>query len=124
MLHDTAGLKQSAIKMILGPVESFLAKVTAYGVELPYSESLAKGLDFDKTLAVPPAVVASLQSQSFMKPDRVKEMLSSALDAVIMTAPDLKTSMELYIENQVARSILMKPVLHEVDAGRKKLVRL
>ena len=59
-----------------------------------------------------------------MKPERIKEMLKSALETVMISAPDLKQAMELYIENPVARNILIKPVLHEVDTAKRKLVRL
>jgi hypothetical protein len=56
-----------------------------------------------------------------MKPERVKEMLTSALDTVMLSAPDMKVVMELYIDNLVARSILLKPVAHEIESAKKKL---
>lgn len=112
------GMKQSSIKMILGPIEAFLAKVTAFVGEIPA---------FTKDSSEPPSLsteaVKNLQGQSFMKPDRVKEMLKSALDTVMISAPDLKQAMQLYIENSVARNILIKPVLHEIDSAKRKLVR-
>lgn len=112
------GMKQSAIKMILGPIESFLAKVTAFVGEIP---AFTKGTSESSTLTSD--AVKNLQGQSFMKVDRVKEMLKSALDTVMISAPDLKQAMQLYIENSVARGILIKPVIHEIDAAKRKLVR-
>ena len=111
------GMKQSSIKMILGPIESFLAKVVAFIGEIP-----AFSKDTSDSPSLSNESVKSLQGQSFMKPDRVKEMLKSALDTVMISAPDLKQAMQLYIENSVARNILIKPVLHEIDSAKRKLV--
>jgi len=62
-----------------------------------------------------------VKNQSFVRADRIKELLESVQNTLIQNIPDLKDIMKLYIENSTARTILLKPVLHEFDQTRRKL---
>jgi hypothetical protein len=64
---------------------------------------------------------ALLKGQSFVRVERVQEMLEQAQSMLVQTAPDLRATMKLYIESPVARSILLKPILQEVSLAKKKM---
>jgi hypothetical protein len=69
---------------------------------------------------LPPEARTNLKNQAFVRPERIKEMLDSVHTLVMQAAPDLREIMRLYIENSVARTILLKPVQSDIDLAKKR----
>ena len=116
-------LKSNAVKMLLGPLAAFLVKVVAFAGEIDTQieaeeTTLARG-----PAQLNPAQATALKQQAFVRADRLLEMLESVLSQLNQAAPDLNGMMKLYIENNTARSILLRPILQEFDLTRKKMVR-
>mmetsp|Transcript_30270 Transcript_30270/g.50665 ORF Transcript_30270/g.50665 Transcript_30270/m.50665 type:complete len:558 (-) Transcript_30270:114-1787(-) len=182
-------LKATAVKSLLGPMDSFLAKVTAFvgdnnipieveavtaadpsgrgsvsynvnanagsadatktpspvgtttgttGASVHAVDGTTGSTDAhtnataktnNKTLAdasggvpqLPAADVARLKGQSFLRPERIREMLESVQSVLLQRVPDLKAVMKLYIDNGVARTILLKPILQDFEVAKKKM---
>jgi hypothetical protein len=86
--------------MILGPLESFLAKVSAFaGIEIPVSSKSANiagsgpGFVDAEDAAFTPAIRATLKAQAFMKPDRIKSALDNAMEVAVEKSPELRSLM-------------------------------
>jgi hypothetical protein len=103
-------LKQSSLKMVLGGLDAFLAKVTAFIGEIPLSSakngkgdgSKPTSDSAEKTTAkneimLPDSSRASLKNQSFVRPDRIKAVLESVQQVVLQTAPDLREILKVFI---------------------------
>lgn len=95
-------LKISALHFLLGPLEGFLAKVTAFlGGDIPVyrgnnedssggsSEGGVTYTGDEVTLA--PADRDNLKKQQFVKPDRIQSVLSSAISTCIEAKPHFAT---------------------------------
>ena len=54
-----------------------------------------------------------LKSQAFIRVERIKELLDESDKLIQEKCPLLKSFMKLYIENPVARSILLRPILQD-----------
>ncbi|CAM9813789.1 unnamed protein product, partial [Ectocarpus fasciculatus] len=115
-------LRCSAVTLMLGPLESFLAKVSAFaGIDIPTdldsndneSEANSVGLGQSETL-LPSSVRATLKGQSFMKVDRVRTMLDSVMEVAVHKTPEMREMLQLYIDNNVSRAVLVKPIQVEV----------
>jgi hypothetical protein len=117
-------LKSSALKMLVGPLDGFLAKVSAFAGEIPIGNDGKNSNDMGAaTVLMDASAAAALKAQSFVRPERIKEVLDTAHHTIVINAADLKQVMRLYIDNDVARNILLKPILAEFDIYRKKTVR-
>lgn len=114
-----SSMKQSAIKTLLGPLDGFLAKVTAFIGDIPISD-IPERRGSEGTL-LQSSASGSLKSQAFIRTERVKEMLDSAMQSVVLNTPELRLTMQQYIENTVARAILLKPIQQEADVHRRKM---
>ena len=123
-------LKQSVVKMILGPLDVFLTKVVAFAGDIPLGDSgsldvlqgpLGSFVEDAPVVRLPAEARASLKSQAFMKPERIKDMLDSVQQLAAQAAPDLRDLMQLYVENSVARTILLRPVQIEVAASKRRM---
>jgi hypothetical protein len=94
-------LRVSAVSMILGPLESFLAKVSAFaGVDIPVSSSTktsaassGPGFVDSEDAAFTPAIRSTLKAQAFMKPDRIKGALDNAMEVAVEKSPELRSLM-------------------------------
>jgi hypothetical protein len=123
------GMKTSAVKMLLGPIDAFLAKVTAFVGEIPttvstHAQTQANTLAAGEGAAVPllpPETRALIKNQAFMRAERIKEVLLSVQETAVQAAPELRDIMKLYVENSVARTILLKPVQQEVEVAHKRM---
>ena len=107
--HACSGLKQSALKMLMGPADAFLAKVTAFAGDIPTTPgqgaassgggSMASNMGANVPL-LSSDVRATLKNQAFVRAERVKEMLLGVQESAVQTAPDLRDIMKLYVENR------------------------
>ena len=116
-----SSLKQNAIKLLLGPLDAFLAKVTAFVGEIPMSNFNEQRAPEDQQKVTTNASFQSLKSQSFVRPERIKEMLDNAITAVQQSTPELRSAMQLYVENAVSRAILLKPIQQETEQCKRKM---
>eukprot|EP01041_Mallomonas_annulata_P006587 gene6587-13326_t len=116
-----ASLKTSAVRTLLGTVEAFLAKVTAFVGEIPGNNNGTSAGTGAGTGTWSVAASRGLQGQAFMRPDRVKELLQTVEHSMAGSCPELRNTLQLYIENPVARAILLKPIQHDIDILRRKV---
>ena len=114
-----SNMKVSAIKLLLGQVDTFLAKVTAFVGEIPVASPMDP-VDSKPNVSEMP-VFQSLKSQAFVRPDRVKDMLDAASGAISKATEDLRCTLQLYVENAVARAILLKPIQQEAELSKRKM---
>ena len=127
-------LRCSAVTLMLGPLESFLAKVTAFaGIDIPTASSEKTDNDTDNNnrgigaggkdeVLLPSSVRSTLKGQSFMRVERIKAMLDSVMEVAVQKTPEMKEMLQLYIENSVSRTVLVKPIQVEIDVTRSKTV--
>jgi hypothetical protein len=113
--HACIGLKQNSLKMLIPSITGFISKVTAFVGDIPTVEKLEN----NNTVAF--EAVKGLKVQSFMRPERIKEVIDSDIEVATQEASDLREIMKLYIENPIARSILMKPVQYEIEFLQKRI---
>eukprot|EP00428_Durinskia_dybowskii_P060658 CAMPEP_0170381734 /NCGR_PEP_ID=MMETSP0117_2-20130122/14567_1 /TAXON_ID=400756 /ORGANISM="Durinskia baltica, Strain CSIRO CS-38" /LENGTH=872 /DNA_ID=CAMNT_0010637325 /DNA_START=183 /DNA_END=2801 /DNA_ORIENTATION=+ len=122
--------QRCAVKLLLGNMDTFLAKVTAFVGEIPLLNSDDNGADnstmsagLDKHQRTTPllTVASNLKNQAFVRPDRIKDLLESVQVVLLQRVPDLKLMMKLYIDNGVARNILLKPILHDFEVATLKM---
>lgn len=104
-------LKLSALKMLLGPLDGFLAKVTAFSGEIP-TEVVESGGGYlaggagggaaggggAKVALLSAEAVNGLKNQAFVRPERIKEMLEGVQSMLVQTAPELKGVMKVSSE--------------------------
>jgi hypothetical protein len=132
-----ANLRQSAVRMLVGPLESFLAKVSAFAGDIPVDRETAAaaagaaGVESpgggdnsasqgEDLVLLPSKAAAAVRGQAFLRPGRIREMLDKVMTEVKSTGPELKKMMRLYIKNTTARTILLRPVLQEIHISRKR----
>lgn len=111
-----SNMKQNALKVLLGPLDSFLAKVTAFVGEIPIAAPSNTKLNLSEN-----ASFKSLKSQAFVRSDRVKEMLDTAAGSISKYTEELRFTLQLYVENAVARAILLKPIQQEADLSKRRM---
>ncbi len=122
-------LKQSSLKLLLGPLDAFLAKATAFvGGEIPlsYSSASAVAVHLDghgalhnsnnnnsnnnnnrnsnnnsnnNSELLAASAVHTLKQQAFLRPERIREMLEAVQVAVAESGPDLRKIMKVSKEN-------------------------
>jgi len=63
---------------------------------------------------------AKLQRQAFVRPERLTEVVVEAENA-LEASTKLMNTMELYMENPVARAILMRPVVEDSSLILRRL---
>jgi len=135
-------LKTAAVKSLLGAMDVFLAKVTAFVGDIPmldeetaadptgrasgsYNANAASTATVSalvhRQVLLEPALAAQIKGQSFLRPERVKEMLESVQTVLLQRVPDLNAVMKLYIDNVVACTIILKPILQDFEAAKKKM---
>ncbi len=83
-------LKQSALKLLLGPLDAFLAKVTAFIGEIP--AHLDSSFESSKDIS---SGLINLRQQSFIRFERIKDVLESVQLAVVQTTPDFRELMKV-----------------------------
>ncbi|CAL9162414.1 unnamed protein product [Musa hybrid cultivar] len=88
-------------KLVVDPMLSFVAKVTAVKVAL---SSGNQGQKLDSVLAKP------LKSQAFAAPDKVAELVQRVATALQQDLPRVMMKMKLYLQNPSTRMILFKPI--------------
>lgn len=113
--HACIRLKQNSLKMLIPSIAAFISKVTAFVGDIPAGEKLENNntVGFES--------VKGLKGQSFMRPERIKEVIDSDIEIATQEASDLREIMKLYIDNPIARSILMKPVQYEIELLQKRM---
>ena len=111
-------LKHSAVRMLLGALDGFLAKVGAFAGEIPIVHDNAEGTELPLLSS---EATATLSKQAFMRASRIMDVLNDTQQAVVQNIPDLRSTMKLYVENSVARTILLKPVQQEIEVIRRKM---
>lgn len=117
-------LKQSSLKVLIAPLNSFIAKVEAFVGAVPVDVGDVSSTllaNEDNAAELSPENAALLKAQAFVRPERIKEMLDHTLKEAAAAGPGLQSTLRLYIDNSVARTILMKPVQLEVDLVRRKV---
>ncbi len=130
-------LKTNAVRTLLASrLHSWLAKVSACIGDIPIAHDSAapdaKALSAASAPArlvlsgpAPPVLpsdhVALLRNQAFMRPAHVQEVLLEAQQTATIHITELKTIMKLYVDNAVARAILLKPVQQEVESVRRQV---
>ncbi len=125
--------KQNAIKLILNPLIIFITKVEAsigpFQTSKQNEAFLARTLgEYDHILPAEASTI--LRAQAFTKAEKIREVLEMTHQLARQSTKDLKhflqvrnrilvqfsrSFLQLYIENQFARTFLLKPVLQEVD---------
>eukprot|EP01039_Chlorochromonas_danica_P003267 gene3267-3580_t len=133
-------MKASACKLLLGPLDAFLAKVVAFIGDIPVDvqttpkgstadgigevkgdrESSGRGSNKSISLLSQEAQTL-LKGQSFARADRMKEVLEQVQNLLVQRLPDFKQIMVLYIDNAVARHVLLKPIVQELLLSKKKM---
>lgn len=134
-------LKQSAIKAILGPLDGFLAKCSAFVGDIPFvsdetqgighsrngfsssstSSSFVGGENEKQVLMLQPDLRVLLKNQSFVKPDRIKEVVLNLQETSLQNTPEFRSLLKLYIESSVARSVLLKPIQLEIEVAKLRM---
>ena len=126
-------LKQNAVKMLLGPTDAFLSKVVAFVGEIPISSSSSlsslSSSNNQSMLAAEESIPLLsndnrqlLKNQAFVRADRIKEVLDQAKEQGSQAGILLQSMMTLYVENNIARTILLKPIQQEIENTKKRLV--
>lgn len=88
-------------KLVVDPMLSFVAKVTAVKVALSSGNQNQK---VDSLMAKP------LKDQAFATPDKVAELVQKVNAAIQQELPPVMAKMKLYLQNPSTRTILFKPV--------------
>ncbi|GAY37569.1 hypothetical protein CUMW_030040 [Citrus unshiu] len=88
-------------KLVVDPMLSFVAKVTAVKVAL---SSGNQNQNVDSLMAKP------LKDQAFATPDKVAELVHKVNAAIQQELPPVMAKMKLYLQNPSTRTILFKPV--------------
>lgn len=122
--NSCLSLKQNAVKMLLGPTDGFLSKVVAFIGEIPISSSSSSMLANDSSdiTLLSTDNRQMLKSQAFVRPERIKEVLEQSKEQGSVSGSQLKNMMVLYVDNSIARTILLKPIQQEVDNTKKRLL--
>ena len=121
--------KASSTRLLLGSLDGWLAKITACIGDVPiaHDNSSSSNANINTTggINMPPPLpadqVALLKKQAFLRTDRIKEILLETHTNMQAAIPTLRKTMRLYIDNSVARTILLKPILLEVETVRRKV---
>jgi hypothetical protein len=92
-------LKQSSLKLIMGPLDAFLAKVAAFCGEIPVQSRIYQ-TEEDNSVSVTstvlsPEIIKNLKSQAFIKPDRIKDALDNVQQSIAQTVPDLRDTLKV-----------------------------
>lgn len=120
-------LKLSALKVLVAPLSVFLAKAEAFVGPVPSEANTAGSVastlmaSEDNSVLLPADLATLLRAQAFVRAERIKEMLEQTSRDVAEHGPMLQHTLKLYIDNGIARTILMKPVQLEVDRIRRKV---
>lgn len=88
-------------KLVVDPMLSFVAKVTAVKVAL---SSGNQNQNVDSLMAKP------LKDQAFATPDKVAELVHKVNAGIQQELPPVMAKMKLYLQNPSTRTILFKPV--------------
>jgi len=122
-----AQLKGTALQIVLAPVENYLAKASAFCGDIPIAvpeqwsmEAGAGPVTAPTQQALVGDAAAKLAKQSFVKAARLAEVTTEA-EAAARGADGLLLVMDMYMENPVARAILLRPVAQECTAAYRKL---
>ncbi|KAJ4848119.1 Golgi transport complex subunit 3 [Turnera subulata] len=91
----------SVTKLVVDPMLSFVAKVTAVKVAL---SSGSQNQKVDSIMTKP------LKDQAFATPDKVAELVQKVNTAIQQELPKVMAKMKLYLQNPSTRSILFKPI--------------
>ncbi|GMH13761.1 hypothetical protein Nepgr_015602 [Nepenthes gracilis] len=91
----------SVTKLIVDPLLSFVAKVTA--VKVPISSSVQN----QKAESV---VAKPLKEHAFASPEKVAELVQKVIAALQQELPQVIEKMKLYLQNPLTRTILFKPI--------------
>ncbi|XP_042383164.1 conserved oligomeric Golgi complex subunit 3-like [Zingiber officinale] len=102
-------------KLVVDPMLSFVAKVTAVKVAI---SSGNQGQKLDPVLAKP------LKSQAFATPDKVSELVQKVATAIQKDLPQVMTKMKLYLQNPSTRMILFKPIKTNIVEAHLQLQTL
>lgn len=132
--------KNSALDYLAAQLISFIAKISAFvgGGEIPVyrGNTVENAVEVDPVNTVEACDVSSyngqiailpadmkkaLTGQAFMKPDRLKAVLTSVADNLIIAQPNLNSMIKLYVPNSSTRSIIVKPILHELMIAKRKM---
>ena len=117
-------LKLSILHFVMPAVESFLAKVAAFiGGDVPvYRGAGAADSSDGGEVLLTDAARSVLSSQAFVKAERVVEVLSSTIETIVQTQPELVKVVRAYLDNDTTRHIILKPVMHELQLSKRKVV--
>ncbi|URE08180.1 Sec34-like family [Musa troglodytarum] len=102
-------------KLVVDPMLSFVAKVTAVKVAL---SSGNQGPKLDSVVAKP------LKSQAFAAPDKVAELVQRVATALQQDLPKVMMKMKLYLQNPSTRMILFKPIKTNIIEAHLQLQTL
>ena len=116
-------LKQNTIKLVLSALDGFLSKVVAFTGDIPINNENNRMLAADNasTPLLSSEATNTLKSQAFMRPERIKEMLDTMSSSCVSSIVIIKNLLVLYIDNNIARTILLKPVQLEIATMKKKI---
>jgi hypothetical protein len=122
-----AQLKGIALQIVLAPVENYLAKASAFCGDIPIAvpeqwsmEAGAGPVAAPTQQALVGDPAAKLVKQSFVKAARLAEVITDA-EAASCGVAGLLLVMDMYMENPVARAILLRPVAQECTVAYRKL---
>jgi len=123
-----SSLKINAVRMLLSSLDGWIAKITACIGDIPITHDNTSNIDNGRLVVsanAPPSLpadhIALLRGQAFLRPQRVLEVLNEAQTSVASGVAELRAIMKLYVDNTIARTVLMKPVQQEVEAVRRKV---
>eukprot|EP00605_Chrysophyceae_sp_TOSAG23-4_P001842 GSChrysophyteH1.ASY1.ANO1.2034.1 assembled CDS len=121
-------LKESTTRMLLSGLDQWLSKVAACVGDIPISHDTVNDssrlVSQNKPASLPSEQVSILKSQSFMRNDRILEVLQEANATIAEKIPDLGTNLKLYVSSSTTRAILLKPVQQEVEVMKRKVETL
>ena len=111
--QSCSNLKLSILRNLIGPIDAFITKVTAFIGEIPLaapssndsssshsntsmsSMTSATNSNTDLTIKLDEHIVTNLKAQAFIRPDRVLELLRGEALRVAENAPELRHTMQV-----------------------------
>lgn len=128
--NTCTALKRNCMTMLQEPLEIFLAKCVAFVGEISLPEVTAEVAVDDvegahhvntPTPLLSEEAVKSLLVQSFVRPERLRELAKDCNASIVRGLPQFLDLMKMYIQNQVARTILLRPIFEEALNNMKRV---
>lgn len=105
-------------------------KVTAFaGIDIPIdcngdedTENRGLGAGVQALAMLPATVRTTLKGQAFIRVDRITTMLDSVMAVAVEKTPEMREMLQLYVDNNVSRAVLVKPIQVEIDQTKSRML--